>query len=433
MNPTSVLRLSIFVTLLAASACGRSTEPPPSETSRRSTPATAASATAALSTRTAPAPEGAQALVGDATRGKRWMTEFECSRCHDGTGLEPLALERHCVHCHEQIASGKVRAAPKTLAKWQKNVAYVRYVPSLEGVKRRFRAAWIAEFLREPIDLRPALAPSMPRLALTAQQAADIAAHLTAGAPAEKRSTLEPGSRDEGKRLFSEKSCGRCHAFSGTDATAPDPAAAASERDRQAILLAPDLRHTRERFRPDALERWLRSPTELKPDTLMPNHGLLPSEARSLARHVMETPLAPEAPPAAAQRPATTDDPVTYADVRDRVLSKTCGHCHGNPDVALGDGGPGHTGGFGFPARKLDLTRYGSIASGYVAADGERHSVFEPLEDGTPRLVAALLARHDEVAGKPHDDVRGMPLGLPPVPMADIALVDAWVRQGRPR
>jgi hypothetical protein len=44
-----------------------------------------------------------------------------------------------------------------------------------------------------------------------------------------------------------------------------------------------------------------------------------------------------------------------------------------------------------------------------------------------------LLARHEELAGRPSDEVRGMPLGLPPVALADIQVVDTWIAQGRPR
>ena len=77
-----------------------------------------------------------------------------------------------------------------------------------------------------------------------------------------------------------------------------------------------------------------------------------------------------------------------------------------------------------------DLRTYplGSILAGYVDERGERRSLFEPLADGTPRLVAALLARHDESGLTP----RGMPLGLPPLSAEDIQLVESWVAQGKP-
>jgi hypothetical protein len=171
----------------------------------------------------------------------------------------------------------------------------------------------------------------------------------------------------------------------------------------------------------------------MKPDTRMPNHNLSLEDAQHLARWIVEAPLAPLTPRAPPRLPPPLARRVTFAEVQDRVLGVTCGHCHGNPDVALGDGGPGNTGGFGFSPKRLDLTTYAAVAAGYVDPSGERHSVFTPTADGTPRLVAALLARHAEEAGQPNTEVRGMPLGLPPLAVEDIQLVATWIAQGRPR
>lgn len=100
---------------------------------------------------------------------------------------------------------------------------------------------------------------------------------------------------------------------------------------------------------------------------------------------------------------------------------------------ALGDGGPGNSGGFGFPARHLDLSSYRRVASGLVDAQGERQSLFTPSEGGAPLLVAALLARKEEEAGRPRPGLRGMPLGLPSLTLEQIQLVDTWIAQGRPQ
>jgi hypothetical protein len=99
----------------------------------------------------------------------------------------------------------------------------------------------------------------------------------------------------------------------------------------------------------------------------------------------------------------------------------------------LGDGGPGNTGGFGFKPRGLNVSRYEYVQAGYLDDDGERQSVFRKTSKGVPRLVAAMMARHFELAGKPDDEVRGMPLGFPPIPIEDIQLVLTWIAQGRPR
>ena len=101
--------------------------------------------------------------------------------------------------------------------------------------------------------------------------------------------------------------------------------------------------------------------------------------------------------------------------------------------MSLGDGGPGNTGGFGFAPRKLNLASYSGVAGGLLDAHGERQSAFAKTSDGTPRLVAAMMARYAEEAGKPSSEVRGMPLGLPPLPLEEIQLVESWIAQGRPR
>jgi hypothetical protein len=164
----------------------------------------------------------------------------------------------------------------------------------------------------------------------------------------------------------------------------------------------------------------------------MPNLGLTPADAADLARFISTAPLDGAPRPVVAARRPVLDRPVGFAEVNDRVLMKTCRHCHTDPDKARGDGGPGNTGGFGFEPRRLDLSSYEGVSAGFVDARGLRHSVFERLPDGTPRLLAALLARHAEQAGLP-GAVRGMPLGLPPVGPEEIQLVETWIAQGRPR
>ncbi|MFO0572318.1 MAG: cytochrome C oxidase Cbb3, partial [Polyangiaceae bacterium] len=127
------------------------------------------------------------------------------------------------------------------------------------------------------------------------------------------------------------------------------------------------------------------------------------------------------------------DRKVTFDEVDTQVLRKTCRHCHTNPDIARGDGGPGMTGGFGFAPRKLDFSTYESTNGGLLDLKGERMSVFSKTKDGTPLLVAGLIARQREEAGEIDPDVRGMPLGLPAVSAEDVQLVETWIAQGRPQ
>jgi hypothetical protein len=163
----------------------------------------------------------------------------------------------------------------------------------------------------------------------------------------------------------------------------------------------------------------------------MPNLGLGEQEIADLTAFITQAPLAPAAA-ATPPRLAVLERPVSFKEVDEQVFSVTCRHCHSNPETAFGDGGPGFDGGFGFAPRRVDLSSHRGMSSGLLAADGERHSLFERLADGTPRLVAALVARQAEEAGSPSQAVRGMPLGLPALTPEQIQLVESWVAQGHP-
>lgn len=99
----------------------------------------------------------------------------------------------------------------------------------------------------------------------------------------------------------------------------------------------------------------------------------------------------------------------------------------------MGDGGPGNTGGFGFADRSLNLASYSDVLSGSLDDRGQRRSIFLPLADGTPRLLAVLLARQRELAGELAPGLRGMPLGLPALSAEQVQLVESWIAQGRPQ
>jgi hypothetical protein len=118
--------------------------------------------------------------------------------------------------------------------------------------------------------------------------------------------------------------------------------------------------------------------------------------------------------------------------VSEKILRGSCWHCHSDPDYAFGDGGPGNTGGFGFAGKGVQLATYDGVLSGYVDAEGERQSLLETAS-GKSVLVESLLARREEEAGRPRDDVLGMPLGLPALSAERIQLVESWVAQGAPR
>jgi cytochrome c2 len=376
--------------------------------------------------------KGAEKFVpGDAERGKALVARFECNRCHDGTGHGSVAVEKHCIQCHRDIVSGSFPARRDALAKWSKTAVRYQDVPSLAGIGRRLRPEWLVEFLLEPHQVRPQLEQSMPRLPLDRQQARDIVTYLSPAVAAPQGVAARNGDASHGRELFETRGCTGCHAFGGARvAVRPAVPRYTTDTDRS-VALAPDLRFTRDRYRSDVLEKWLMNPEAFQPNTRMPNLGLTSSDAADLASFILTSPLDPPTHVSVPARRPLLDRPVTFAEVNERVLMKTCRHCHTDPDKARGDGGPGNTGGFGFEPRRLDLSSYAGVSAGFLDAEGRRRSVFERLPDGTPRLVGALLARHAELAGAP-GAVRGMPLGLPPVGAEEIQLVESWISQGRP-
>jgi cytochrome c2 len=206
---------------------------------------------------------------------------------------------------------------------------------------------------------------------------------------------------------------------------------AAGLASSDARLLAPDLSLVAERVQLGRLVPWLLDPSAQTPGTLMPSFGLTREEARDLAAFLLELAQS-SAPPAASEaRLALLHRKVSFAEVDQRVFRRTCWHCHSAPHYARGDGGPGNTGGFGFAGRGLDLSSYAGLSAGSRDERGQRRSIFAPLEDGTPRLVAQLLARRAEERGLEIQGVRGMPLGLPALSLEDIQLVETWIAQGR--
>jgi cytochrome c2 len=370
--------------------------------------------------------------AGDPTAGKQLVAKFECQRCHDGTGHAAIPNERHCVACHRDVIGGKFSHKPDN-ERWQKNVAHLTEVPSLADMGKRYRHGWLVRYLVDPYDLRPNLVPTMPRLPISREQARDIASYLTRDRDEAPAVTLAANDAAAGRKLLETKGCATCHAFERVAALPDATKIRPRSETRKALLLAPDLGHVRDMLPPAQLVRWLQNPRKVKPDTLMPDMSMTEAEAKQVAAYLVHSELGPAKAHAIPAALPLLKRKVRYAEVAEKVIDVTCRHCHGNPDVALGDGGPGHSGGFGFPPLKLDLSSYRDIASGYVDAKGERHSVFEKLDDGQPRIVAALWARHAELAGKPVDGLRGMPLGLPPLPAEQIQLIASWVAQGRPR
>jgi len=371
---------------------------------------------------------------GDAAHGKVLLEELQCNRCHDGTEAAPAPQNKHCVHCHADIVAGKFKATPALLARWKPVVETLTDAPSLTAAGKRLSRAFVRAYLAKPHDLRPGLSQSMPRLALTAAQIDDLAAHLVPDEVAPVAGKIE-GDLEAGRRVLETKGCMACHEMTGVPGLAASavPVPLSAPELLRGKRLAPDLRYVRERQSPAQTAAWLADPKGLKADSAMPNVPLSEAERRDVVAFLHTRELAPAASARPPARLPLLSRMVTFAEVDKRVFHRTCWHCHSEPDYAIGDGGPGNSGGFGFKPRGLNLSDYNGIAAGFLNDKNERESVFLPGPDGIPRLVTALLARHAEEAGAETGPVRGMPLGYAPVSLEDIQLVDTWISQGRPR
>jgi cytochrome c2 len=426
MRPLALLTATLMLAGAAACSQGATTERAPG-----------APVVAPVVARAA-APEVVPAEGGDPARGKSLVARYECNRCHEGTGLPAPALDRQCVGCHDLVAAGKAPVPPAQRQAMQSATRHYLTTPGLGEVGRTVRAPWIARFLHEPVKVRTHEEEWMPRLAIPEDDARDIAAYLTAAAPAlEEPASVGDASR--GRELFSRKGCFLCHDFTGASRAdvAPEIPPMAPEAFARAITQAPDLRLARERVRQDVIVRWIQDPRSVRDDALMPALGVSPDEARDLAAYVLTTPLAAPPPaPAPFERLPLLERRVTYEEVAARVFRKSCVHCHADPGKS-GDPGPGSAGGFGFALRGVRLLSYEGTQLGYVANGGARRSLFEREPElerwGGSRLVASLVARHEEVAGRPLGEVRGMPMGLPPLAADEIQLVETWAAQGGPR
>lgn len=378
-----------------------------------------------------PAPARPLEAAADATqveRGKALVSEYQCNRCHDIAGVEPPELDYDCAGCHQKILSGEFEATVEELAHWQGRLHSLDEVPSLSSTDRLSRA-WVAGFLPAAHDVRPNLLASMPRFDMPGEDAEAIAAFLVPTAEVARPSL---GDAEKGRALLSEKGCMSCHRMTGVPmiSALPTEEPLAADVLARGQKMAPDLRWARDRLRTVSMVQWIVDPKAVKADASMPALGITDAEASHIAAYLLEAELEPVPLGEAPELPASLDRAVTYAEVYDRIFGKVCRHCHSDPNVVIGDGGPGYDGGFGFTKRALDLSTYEGLRSGSLDDEGKRRSVFKDI-DGQPRIVAHLLARHSEVAGRPVEGVRGMPLGLPPIPMEDIVLLETWIEQGR--
>lgn len=348
----------------------------------------------------------------------------DCNRCHDVpvAGVPIPARIDSCKDCHvwikavsaDPVKRDKAMAVFPLWERYEKNVKTYLETPHLDAAMARLDPEWMRSYLKDPHDLRPNLGETMPRFALTDDQIDAIvdafaAAHV---APAASPPP-DPANVTRGEVLFTQRGCFACHVFGARQTIG-------------AVAMAPDLANTRDRMSADAIYAWIADPKAVSTGATMPSLALPPDEVRALRDYVvLADPKWHDAPPL-GPAPVATTEPVTYAQVEERVFGRICQHCHMNPALNQGRAGPGNTGGFGWPATGINLQDYEGIVA---------------VKD---RIPDSLLRRRTEA----HRDVvhpgeravpltrppvPGMPLGLPPLSDEDISLVLGWIKQGCPR
>jgi len=346
----------------------------------------------------------------------------DCNRCHHVPTVADAGRTDSCQGCHVWIkaVSADPKKREKALAifplweRYEKNVASYLEVPSLDAAMARLEPAWVEAYLKDPHDLRPNLPETMPRFDLDEEQVdAIVAAFAARRVPVASTPAPDPANVERGQALFTERGCVACHTFGARHTTG-------------AVPMAPDLAHTRERMHPDRVAAWIRDPQALSDQATMPALALPQDEILALRDYVLLAEPGAQPAPTFSSTVQPTTEPVTWADVEERVFGRICVHCHMDPEQNQGRAGPGNAGGFGWPATGIELQTYEGVRS---------------VADKIPAALARRASEaHRDVVPPGHAPARvdrpdkpGMPLGLPPLSEQDTALVLGWIEQGMPR
>ena len=368
-----------------------------------------------------PAVADGEAGDSDATALSAAWSTGDCARCHEVPDQPDEPRVRSCHTCHTWIraVSSKPEARARAIElfphweRYEKNVRSYLEVPSLAAAMVRLEPGWVEGYLADPHDLRPRLPETMPRFALddgTRRRLVDAFAAALVDVPETPAPAVANLAR--GEALFTSKGCVACHGFGARHPVAPLP-------------MAPDLAHTRDRMHPDRVAAWIADPGAVSPAATMPPQQLALDEVLALRDYVM---LAdPQWTSAAAMTglPQATKEPVTWAQVEERVFGRICVHCHMKPELNEGRAGPGNAGGFGWAATGIELqTREGVMAVADRIPDALLRRRHEAARDAVePGQQPATVERPERP---------GMPLGLPPLSDEDTALVLGWIEQGMP-
>ncbi|WP_257458402.1 c-type cytochrome [Archangium lipolyticum] len=359
------------------------------------------------------------------------VEHFQCNRCHVVPGIEPTSarMSENCVTCHQAITAGRLDLWYKAayVQRWKEHLTHLVRTPDLGSLGQRVKRSWLTTWLQAPHVVRPLYGATMPKMKIGPREAELIADFFEV--TEEDSPELPRGDAAAGRALYEKSQCSSCH-YRG-DAPLESLRYGAPEfRGPSARRRAPDLRFVRSRMSLAQLRSWLGEPHRILPDTEMPTFPFTSKDIEDLATFLSEPLPGVAAEPRPAYRPRRLEREVHYQEVAQKLSRHLCFHCHSDRNRE-GDQGPGNSGGFGYDGVSLDLATREGILRG-IKRDGRFRGLPDRLENGTPRLVASLLARHAELSGNYDPAVMGMPLGLPPIPNEEIDLIYTWIEQGAP-
>ena len=178
-----------------------------------------------------------------------------------------LFATRGCAHCHK--LSGKLELDQCVMPEMHQQA------PSLDGVGKRLKQDFLAQWIADPLSLRPqAMMPHIFAGPGAPQEAADVAAYL---ATLTNDESLVPTKSDDelvekGNKLFLTLGCVTCHRLE-----------APTEKDEFDRI---SLHYVSAKFQPGALEAFLRSPQQHYPWIRMPDFKLTTQEIAGLAAYL---------------------------------------------------------------------------------------------------------------------------------------------------
>lgn len=349
------------------------------------------------------------------------VKKYQCTFCHitEETDkrhiLDPRA---NCVYCHASPTHGPNKDRPI--------VRY--YAPNFDRLGAHLRPEWMRGFLEEPYSVRPQLREHMPDFLFQPGEVdllVDYLLNRSEAPPSHGDATLlarQPEARhneliEQGRRAAARFWCFGCHEFTGfiaSQATKTGPANTLTE----VAYFAPDLRHSRDRLRPEVIAGMILDPKAHNPLSLKPKpYGLSAGDADALAYMILFADLDPNAPPPAEETFEVIAEPEYERDIAP-LFTRYCEACHYPEDNEMMGPASGFVGAFGLPARHFDVTTYEGVMKG-ASLDGR---VFYDVV--IPEYRASILL--NRLRG---DMTPAMPFGQK-MPEGAIQTIENWVMQG---